>query len=71
MNHQEGRVIVRIVIEEDGRITSVAIAKSSGHDVLDQAALDTLRRASPVTLSRPLDTSPLTVQIPLNYRLGQ
>lgn len=71
LNHLEGRVIVRIIIEEDGRITSVAIAKSSGHDVLDQAALDTLRQASPIALSRPLERSSVTIQIPLNYRLGQ
>lgn len=70
LNHQEGRVIVRIVIEEDGRITSATIATSSGHAVLDQAALNTLRQASPVVLSRPLEKSPLTIQIPLNYRLG-
>lgn len=71
LNHLEGRVIVRIVIEEDGRIASIAIEKSSGHEVLDQAALDTLRRASPIAMSRPLEKSPVTMQIPLSYRLGQ
>lgn len=71
LNHLEGRVILRIVIEDDGRIASIAIAKSSGHDVLDQAALDTLRRASPIALSRPLEKSPVTIQIPLSYRLGR
>ena len=71
LSHVEGRVIVRIVIEEGGQIASVAIATSSGHDVLDQAALETLRRASPISLSRPLEKSPVTIQIPLSYRLGQ
>ena len=71
LNHLEGRVIVRIVIEEDGRIASVAIAKSSGHDLLDQAALETLRQASPIALSRPLEKSPVTIQIPLSYSLGR
>jgi len=71
LNHLEGRVIVQVAIEEDGRITSATITKSSGHEVLDQAALDTLRQASPVALSRPLETSRLTIQIPLNYRLGR
>lgn len=71
LNHVEGRVIVRIVIEEGGQIASVAIATSSGHDVLDQAALETLRQASPIALSRPLEKSPVTIQIPLSYRLGR
>jgi protein TonB len=71
LNHLEGRVVVRIVIEEDGRITSAAIAKSSGHEVLDQAALDTLRQVSPITLSRPLEKSQLAIQVPLSYRLSE
>ncbi len=71
LDRLEGRVIVRIVIEEDGQIASVAIAKSSGHDVLDQAALETLREASPIALTRPLEKSPVTIQIPLSYRLGR
>lgn len=71
VNHLEGRVVVRIVIEEDGRIASVEIAKSSGHDVLDQAAMETLRQASPIALSRPLEKSPVTMHIPLSYRLGR
>lgn len=71
LNHVEGRVVVRIVIEEDGEIASVTIAKSSGHDVLDQAALTTLRQASPLALSQPLEQSPMTIHIPLGHRHGQ
>ncbi len=71
LNHMEGRVIVRIVIEGDGRIASVALAKSSGHDVLDQAAMETLRQASPIALSRSLEKPSITIQVPINYRLGQ
>lgn len=71
LNHLEGRVVVRIVIEADGRIASVAIARSSGHDVLDQAAMETLRQASPIALSQPLEKSSVTIHIPLSYRLGR
>ena len=65
----EGRVIIRIVILEDGQIVSATIAKSSGHDLLDQAALETIRQASPLTLSQPLEKSTVTIQIPLGYYL--
>ena len=69
LDRLEGRVIVRIVIQEDGHITSATIARSSGHDVLDQAALETIRQASPLTLSQPLEKFSVTMQIPLGYYL--
>ncbi len=71
LHRLEGRVIVRIVIQENGHITSATIAKSSGHDVLDQAALETIRQASPLTLSQPLEKSSVTMQIPLGYYLDR
>lgn len=67
----EGRVVVRIVVQENGDITSATIAKSSGHDLLDQAALETIRQASPLTLSQPLEKSSITMQIPLGYYLDR
>ncbi|MEK6804601.1 MAG: energy transducer TonB [Nitrospirota bacterium] len=71
LHRLEGRVIVRIVIQEDGHITSATIARSSGHDVLDQAALETIRQTSPLTLSQPLEKSSVTMQIPLGYYLNR
>lgn len=70
LKHIEGRVVVRIVIQEDGQIVSAAIAKSSGHDTLDQAALETIRKISPVTLTQPLEQSPVTLHVPIRYQLG-
>lgn len=71
LKHVEGRVIVRIVIQEDGQIASATIANSSGHDSLDQAAIETIRKTSPITLSQPLEKSQVTIQIPINYQLGR
>ena len=70
LKHVEGRVVVRIVIQEDGQIVSAAIAKSSGHDILDQAALETVRKISPITLTQPLEHSPVTLHVPIRYQLG-
>ncbi|MCS6290400.1 MAG: TonB family protein [Nitrospira sp.] len=69
LHRLEGRVVVRIVIQEDGQITLATIAKSSGHDALDRAALETIRQASPLTLSQPLEKPSVTMQIPLGYYL--
>ena len=71
LKHIEGRVVVRIVIQEDGQIVSATIAKSSGHEILDQAALETIRRASPLTLSQPLEKASVTMQIPLSFNLAK
>lgn len=67
----EGRVLVRIVVQEDGQIVSTTIAKSSGHDILDQAALETMQKSSPILLTQPLEKSSVTLQIPINYRLAR
>lgn len=70
VKHLEGRVLVRIVIQEDGRIVSATITKSSGHDILDLAAIETLQKSSPITLTQPLEKSSVTLQIPINYQLA-
>jgi protein TonB len=39
----EGRAVVRIVLNEAGSIVEIALAQSSGHDILDRAALEAAR----------------------------
>jgi protein TonB len=41
---QEGVVRLRIVIDEEGRVADISIAKSSGFESLDEAALKGIRR---------------------------
>lgn len=45
---EEGTVQVAFTIDPSGRVTSSRVARSSGNPELDKAALDMLRRASPV-----------------------
>ncbi len=65
----EGVVLVRIHIDAEGRVIHAEIAKSSGYEVLDAAAITTVRhwRGSPATLSgRPVATVEL---LPFRFRL--
>lgn len=67
--HIQGRVVVQVSIYGDGRIANPEIEESSGYPVLDQAALDALQAASPLTLNHRLDGPPIVMLIPLNYQL--
>lgn len=69
LNHLEGRVVLRIVIQEDGQLRDVAVVKSSGRAVLDRDAIELVRSVSPLTLTRPLGRPQVVVQVPISYRL--
>lgn len=69
LNRWEGRVVLRVIIREDGHLLDLAVAESSGHSVLDQDALEILRLASPLTLKYPLGKPQVVVQVPISYRL--
>jgi protein TonB len=47
-NNWEGKAVIRLVIGANGMIASISIKTSTGHEILDQAALDTLRKAKPL-----------------------
>ncbi len=40
---QEGTVVLRVIIEPDGRVAGATVARSSGFELLDRAALDAAR----------------------------
>jgi protein TonB len=66
----QGVAVLQFTIGAGGTIEGSRISRSSGHDLLDQAAQETLRRVGrfsplPVELGR----QQLTVEIPLAYRL--
>ncbi|MGM0644010.1 MAG: energy transducer TonB, partial [Thermodesulfobacteriota bacterium] len=50
-DQKQGGVSVRFTITREGNVKSVAIAESSGHDILDSAALSAVKDAAP--LPRP------------------
>lgn len=67
---QQGTVTVTFTIDRNGRLLASRVEKSSGNGVLDNAALELLRRASP--MPRIPDTMPqaqLVVTLPVEYSL--
>lgn len=41
---KKGRVLVRVTLDAQGKITSVAVEASSGHEILDRAATDAVKQ---------------------------
>lgn len=68
----QGTVEVVVVLMPDGRLVDQRIAQSSGHAILDKAALDLLRRASPVPASAFFtgEARRLELRLPIIYRLS-
>lgn len=65
---EEGVVYVRFTIDDDGRVLSSGVARSSGHPDLDKAVLDLVRRASPVPAPPPGVARAIIVPVRFNIR---
>ncbi len=66
---KEGRVLLRVLVNEEGRSASVEVNRSSGVESLDKAALEAIKRwrFSPARLGdRPVES---WVRIPIDFRL--
>jgi protein TonB len=69
LNHLEGKVILRAVIRSDGHLEDLSVKESSGHRLLDEAAMDVIRRICPVPMKQALGRPEVVVMIPIDYRL--
>jgi protein TonB len=65
----EGRVTLTALLHDDGKLSDVRVAKSSGNAMLDQVAVEDVTKGPPVTLSRPLERPRMTVKFSIIYAL--
>lgn len=69
--HLEGKVVLKVAVDPDGRPTEVSVASSSGHAILDRAAKETVMDWT----FRPAkeDGRPVAgaVKVPIQFRLSQ
>ena len=70
LNGWEGRVVLRAVIRADGHLLEVTVHRSSGHDTLDRAALETIKLACPLHMKQALNTAQVAVYVPIVYSLA-
>jgi protein TonB len=68
----EGTAEVLLKIAPDGRVTEVALGKSTGRDVLDREAMEMVRRAFPLPQApQQLRGRELSVTVPIIFRLQE
>jgi protein TonB len=69
-NNWEGDVVVRMVIGPSGVISALSIKTSSGHEVLDQQALEMFKKAKPlVQIPAALRGREFTIELRAIYNL--
>jgi protein TonB len=71
-NNWEGTAEIRLVIGANGFIASLIVKKGTGHEVLDQEALQWIRKAKPLApIPAALRGKEFTVDIPVIFNLKE
>jgi protein TonB len=70
LNGSEGKVVLRVVLRADGHLVDVVVHRSSGHEVLDRAAMETVRLACPLHMKQALSAAEVAVYVPIVYSLA-
>lgn len=67
---QQGVVVVRFTVDRNGGVSNVAIKRSSGHDLLDQATLALLAKVAPLpSMPASMQRDSVTLSLPIDYSL--
>ena len=64
--HWEGTTVVQLRFTAEGKVEDISVVDTSGHDILDEAAVKMIRHATPL----PVPPQGLrVVLIPVNFHL--
>lgn len=70
MRGWQGTVRVQLEMDAAGKVISISISESSGREVLDQQALEMVKKVSPLPLPPEiLRNKPLTIFVPIPFKL--
>jgi TonB family protein len=68
----EGEPIVRFTLDKDGSLTSIKLIKDSKYEILNNAALETIRRGTPYPpIPKPLGKFSISFNLPISYMLEE
>jgi len=69
---QQGVAYVRFSVDRQGNVSNPRIGRGSGHDLLDQATLETVARATPVPAPPPeVAGNPVEVMVPVEFFINR
>ena len=69
---QQGTPTVRFTVDRRGRVSNISIARSSGHELLDEATLSLIRRAAPLpAMPSSMGRETVTISLPIEYSLSR
>ena len=66
----EGTVHLRALLMPDGSLIDARVEQSSGHPILDKAALDLLQRAARLPASFGSTADQVELRLPIVYRMA-
>jgi protein TonB len=66
----QGKVLLRVDVTVEGRSAAVAVQQSSGHDLLDEAAVEAVRRWTFLPAKRGDTPVASTVTVPIQFKLN-
>ena len=65
----QGKVTLTAVLHNDGLLSDVRVTTSSGNALLDQVAVEDVKKGPPIGLSRPLEQPQMPVKFSIIYDL--
>jgi len=65
----QGKVVLVAMLHENGTLSDVKIANSSGNTLLDQAAIADVEQGPPIKLTRPLGRPQRPIKFSISYDL--
>ena len=66
----EGITEVKLSIGPDGKIREAVVAVSSGHEILDQQAIEMVRKAAPLTeITSGLRNREFSINLPIVFNI--
>ena len=69
---QEGTPSVRFTVDRRGRVSNITIARSSGHEILDQETIQLVQRTAPFpAMPRSMQRDSITITLPIEYALDR
>ena len=67
----EGRLVLQVLVDATGAARSVEVFATSGHGLLDEAAIDAVRRWRFVPGHRDGQAAPTLVRVPVTFKLDR